>query len=86
MSLPVDHIGNKARRDLVTNPAWFEMVAALREVQRKEAMGLHQVATGGELARINTQAGIVQGVERCLLRLDNFQKDILDDAQPNRAA
>ena len=86
MSQPVDHVGNKARRDLVTNPAWFEMLGKLKEVERREIAGLQAVATGAELAGINTQAGIVQGVQRCLLRLDNFQKDILDDASQKQVA
>ena len=81
-----DHIGNKARRDLVTNPAWFEMLGKLNEVLRREQANLHSVAGGAELAKINTQAGIAQGVERCILRLENLQKEILDDASPDRAA
>ena len=79
--MSVDHIGNKARRDLVTNPAWDEMMAVLQEMQRKESAGLHAVARGAELANINTQAGIVEGVSRCLYRLVNFQKEILVDAK-----
>ena len=77
-----DHVGNRARRDLVTNQAWFEMIEAVRGVLRKETVNLHSIATSQDLAGINTQAGVVQGVERCLLRLTNFQKDILTDASP----
>lgn len=84
--MSIDHIGNKARRDLVTNPAWFVMMDALQETLRKEQANLHSVAGGAELARINTQAGITQGVERAILRLENFQKEILDDASPHPAA
>jgi hypothetical protein len=64
---------------MVTNPAFSEMTAAIVEMTRKETECLTQHAQESDLARINHQAGIVEGIKRVLVRLDNYRADSLAD-------
>jgi len=75
----VSPIGLRSRRDMVTNPAFGEMTAAIVEMVRKETECLTQHAQESDLARINHQAGIVEGIKRVLARLDNYRADSLAD-------
>ena len=68
------------RRDFVTNPAFEEFLRILEEMRRKETENLKTASRSGELAKINTQVGIVDGIERVAARLQNFKKDTLQPA------
>ena len=65
------------RRDFVTNPTFSEVLRLLEEMQRKETETLKTASRTGEMARINTQVGVVDGIERVMVRLHNLKKDVL---------
>lgn len=70
--------GTRARRDLVTNPAYTELKLIIREIEKRESDNAISVAQGGDLHKANVQAGIVEGIQRVLIRLDSYEKDTLD--------
>jgi hypothetical protein len=71
------------RLDFITNPAFAEVLALLQEVERKEEIALRSVSRTGELSRINQQNGVVDGVERARLRLENWRDEILGPMAEN---
>jgi hypothetical protein len=72
-------VSARARRDLVTNPAFDEALDILEEVIRKETARLTLDAQEDELRKIQFQSGVVEGAKRALLRLVNYRKDAVDD-------
>lgn len=70
--------GTRSRRDLVTNPAYTELKLIVKEIERRESGNAISVAQGGDLHKANVQAGIVEGVQRVLIRLESYEKDALD--------
>ena len=70
------------RRDFVTNPSFEETILLLEEMRRRETENLKTASRQGELARINTQVGVVDGIERVMLRLQNMKKDLLTPLPP----
>lgn len=65
------------RRDFVTNPSFNEALELLRDMVRKETLLLKTASRDQNIARINTQVGVVDGIERAMLRLENMKRDTL---------
>ena len=65
----------------MTNPAWYEMMGKLEETLIAEATRLNSIAIGPELAQINAQAGIREGVKRSIKRLESYKEEVLKDAR-----
>ena len=69
----------KARRDLVTNPAFDALMRTVDEMARQESESLQRSAEESDLAKINVQAGVVEGIRRVLLRIENYKVDAITD-------
>ena len=69
----------KARRDLVTNPAFDDLLRTVDEMARQESESLQRSAEESDLAKINVQAGVVEGIRRVLLRIENYKVDAITD-------
>ena len=69
----------KARRDLVTNPAFDDLLRTVDDMARQESESLQRSAEESDLAKINVQAGVVEGIRRVLLRIENYKVDAITD-------
>ena len=69
----------RSRRDLVTNPAFEELTEAVNSMVDQEIHKLALDSRGSELHSINYQSGIVDGIKRVLLRMENFRDDGMGD-------
>ena len=69
------HRATRFAQDFVTNPCWADLLTALREMERKEQVTLQALARGGEIAKINHQGGVIDGLQRTIMRLENMEKD-----------
>lgn len=76
MSFPADV---RARRDLVTNPAFSDVNAVIEEMVRLETVKLTNDAKGTELDKVNFQAGMLEGIRRVQMRLGSYREDALSD-------
>jgi hypothetical protein len=75
----------RTRRDLVTNPAFNDLLLEIEEVIRAETERLTLDAREDSLAKINFQSGVVEGGKRCLGRLKNFRSGALEDFRKESA-
>lgn len=81
--------GARIMRDFVTNPTWDYQMGELREMLRKERAKMDGVASGDNISKVNTQMGMVKGVEHAIRTLENMKQDALeskDNVEQNRAA
>jgi hypothetical protein len=62
---------SRAKRDFITNPYFEVMLGLLQEVAEKEMVSMRAAAREGDLGKIQYHTGIVDGVERAVLRMDN---------------
>lgn len=62
---------SRAKRDFITNPYFEVMLAELRKVGDKELASMRAAAREGDLGKIQYHTGIVDGVERAVLRMAN---------------
>ena len=69
------------KHDFVTNPGFSEALELLREMADKETVLLKTSSRDQNISRINTQVGIVDGIERSILRLENMRADVLQPVQ-----
>ena len=69
----------KARRELVTNPAFDDLLRTVDDMARQESESLQRSAEESDLAKINVQAGVVEGIRRVLLRIENYKVDAITD-------
>lgn len=60
------------KRDLVTNPAYEDLKACFAEALRSNTARLRSVGSEDNIAKINTQAGICQGLELATNLLENY--------------
>jgi hypothetical protein len=65
---------DRCRRDLVTNPAYEDLQAIVREGVRKEGVRLEDIGGEESIAAINTQAGVVKGMRLAMTLLENYRK------------
>lgn len=65
----------RSRRDLVTNPAFAEVVELIKNQVTKETHSMLITAEGMDMGLINKQAGIVEGVKRVIVLLDTFREN-----------
>ena len=76
--------GARYRLDFLTNPAYRELVAAIRTLRDKELASLQAAGRGDAEHRFNHQAGIVDGIERVQMMLQQLEeharKDMGNDA------
>ena len=72
-------VSPRARRDLVTNPAFDDALDSIEELIIRETHSLTLDAQEDELRKIQRRAGIVEGAKRCLERLKNYRKDAISD-------
>ena len=59
----------------MTNPAYVELMDVLKEMVRMETVSLTQTAKGTDQARTNFQAGVLEGIDRTMVRMDNYRDD-----------
>lgn len=64
---------SRAKRDFITNPYFEVMLGLLQEVGEKEMVSMRAAAREGDLGKIQYHTGIVDGVERAVLRMANEQ-------------
>ena len=69
----------RARRDLVTNPAFDALLVELTALAQTETERLTLDAREREVEKINFQAGVVEGARRALGRLKNYRAAVLED-------
>lgn len=65
----------RARRDFFTNPTFAVLMRALHEMREKEMVGLRSAGRGESITEVNYHAGIVEGIERVIERIENERKD-----------
>jgi len=75
--------GPRARKDLVTNPAYTELKILIREIERREGDNAISIAQGADIHKVNVQAGVVEGIQRVLIRLENYEKEALNANKTN---
>jgi hypothetical protein len=63
-------------KDFITNPCWDALLRAVDEQIRQEDIKLRSVSREGNIAKINVQAGVIEGLSRFRLRLDNLAKEL----------
>jgi|DEB0MinimDraft_10_1074344.scaffolds.fasta_scaffold288861_1 hypothetical protein len=69
----------RARKDLVTNSAFEELVAEIQEMERIETQRLTFDAKEGDIQKVNVQAGQVEGIRKVLKRIENYRKQAIED-------
>lgn len=74
------------RRDFYTNPVFQEVVDAFNEQHRKEMETLKGASKSGELTKINTQAGVVDGIERNMTLLRNMRDEAMEPKRESTAS
>lgn len=68
----------RSQRDLVTNPAFDDLLGELTLLVDAETQRLTLDAGQLELSRINYQAGVVEGAKRALNRIKTMRSTILE--------
>jgi hypothetical protein len=74
-------VNARSRRDLVTNPAYDEVLAELRSLADAETSRLAVEGRESDLSRINWQSGVLEGAKRAIEMLSTYRKAAMNGAK-----
>ena len=75
-TFPVDI---RAKRDLVTNPAWSDVLVVMDEMVRKTTVSLTLDAQGTDISKVNKTAGMLEGMKLVQKMFGNYREEALKD-------
>jgi|6_EtaG_2_1085325.scaffolds.fasta_scaffold07533_8 hypothetical protein len=75
--IPAFPVDTRSRRDLVTNPAFGDLLSEMDQMIQQETATLTNDAKDTDIGRVNYQAGVLEGIRRAQVRLANYREHAL---------